>query len=293
MKHKVSIIIPAYNAEKYIRQCISSVLLQDYPNIEVIVINDGSTDGTLDIIKQFKDVFLINQNNSGVSAARNAGLRAATGDYIAFLDADDYWLPGKITTQVEFLDNNPTFALHCTNLDRTDAPGVPILAVNSGWIFNKMIESSELCTDTVMIRKTTIDCVGFFDETLSVGEDYDYWLRISSRCKCHVSADIYATYRIHNASATHKFFAVDHSHQIFINVKCNPELYQINSHGVSKRMINDKISNLSAQHSYTCRIHCKFLPAIKSALIGISYNVSNKFAWKELIASLILRRATS
>ena len=105
---KISVVIPAYNAEQHIGRAIDSVLAQTRPADEIIVIDDGSTDATAEVIRSFGDrVTLIQQKNAGVSVARNTGIEAATGDWIAFLDADDEWLPEKLKRQAEHLSRNP------------------------------------------------------------------------------------------------------------------------------------------------------------------------------------------
>ncbi|MHC5141971.1 MAG: glycosyltransferase family 2 protein, partial [Planctomycetota bacterium] len=105
---KISVVIPAYNAEKHIARAIESVLAQTRPADEVIVIDDGSSDATAEVVRSFGDkVIFIQQENAGASVARNAGIEAATSDWIAFLDADDEWLPNKLQLQVEHFKRNP------------------------------------------------------------------------------------------------------------------------------------------------------------------------------------------
>ncbi len=215
---KVSVIIPVYNAEKYIRQCINSVLLQDYPNIEIIVINDGSTDKSFEILYELRDqITLIDQPNGGISVARNAGINAATGDYIAFLDADDIWLAGKITAQVDFMENNPDFGAICTDhvhwieydrgpldvsydfsqLDR------PMNFVFSGWVLAQMMRQCSMLTITVMLRKTVLDTIGLFDTEMKIDEDFDLWVRIAQQFKIHKLDKVFAVYRMNKESITH------------------------------------------------------------------------------------------
>ena len=113
----VSVVIPAYNCERYLGRAIRSVLAQTYPRIECIVVDDGSTDGTAEVIDRFGSaVRAIRQENGGAAAARNAGIRTATGRYIAFLDADDYWLRNKLELQIHILEKNPDLVLISTGL---------------------------------------------------------------------------------------------------------------------------------------------------------------------------------
>ncbi len=121
---KVSTIIPAYNAERTIAQAIDSALSQDFENHEVVVVNDGSTDSTAAILKRYgNNIQVITQRNSGLSAARNAGVRRSTSDYLAFLDADDIWVPGKLKTMVSALERHPLASLVFSEYSYLDRNG--------------------------------------------------------------------------------------------------------------------------------------------------------------------------
>nr|WP_305908378.1 glycosyltransferase family A protein [Methylomarinum sp. Ch1-1]MDP4521204.1 glycosyltransferase family A protein [Methylomarinum sp. Ch1-1] len=119
----ISIIIPAYNAETYIKKALDSVLTQSYRHFEVLVINDGSTDNTETIARSYDDtrIRLISQPNGGLSNARNTGIRSAKGDYLAFLDADDYWMPEKLALQLELLNHHPEIGF-CSTRTRVETP---------------------------------------------------------------------------------------------------------------------------------------------------------------------------
>lgn len=134
----VSIIIPAYNAEDFISECIQSVINQIYRNIEIIVINDGSTDGTLDIINSFTDqrLILVNQENKGCSASKNQGLRIAKGDFIQYLDADDYLSPDKIEMQVDKLSINENHIAVCKTVIISDNDKINGLEIDTDLIQN-------------------------------------------------------------------------------------------------------------------------------------------------------------
>ncbi len=103
----VSVIVPVYNGERYLTKTIQSVLTQDYQPIEIIVVDDGSTDRTAEIVRAQPNIHYIYQNNRGVSAARNTGIAAAQGEFLAFLDADDMWVPQKLSVQVSYLTQHP------------------------------------------------------------------------------------------------------------------------------------------------------------------------------------------
>lgn len=130
---KVSVIIPAYNCEEYIEQAILSCLCQDYENIEIVVVNDGSTDSTLEKIIPFADrgnVIVINQSNQGVSAARNVGIENASGDYVTFLDADDALGPGTISKNIDLLKKNPDVLWLYFPIQRVDMAGKEVESIS-------------------------------------------------------------------------------------------------------------------------------------------------------------------
>ena len=182
---KVSIIITTYNRSALLRLAVESVLAQTYPAIEIIVVDDGSTDDTETIIKQYAQrVIYIKQTNQGVSAARNAGFRASSGEYINFLDDDDLFVPIKIERQVQMFETHPDIGLvHCRYY-YTDEKGEPIDKVGplpEGEVLKKLICGCFLWLGAPLIRRS-LEQVGLFDEeTWSACEDWDLWLRIAER----------------------------------------------------------------------------------------------------------------
>jgi len=184
---KVSVIIPTYNRFPMVKEAVDSVLAQGFEDMELIVVDDGSSDGTVEEIKQYGGRVRLLQHsmNKGVSAARNKGILHARGKYIAFLDSDDLWVKGKLKIQVTFLDDNPHYPLCYTDeiWIRKGKRVNPMLkhAKYSGWIFEKCLPLCIISPSSVMIRRTLFSKVGLFDEALPVCEDYDFWLRISAR----------------------------------------------------------------------------------------------------------------
>lgn len=180
----ISIIIPAYNRGWIIKEAIDSVLAQIFDNFELIVVDDGSTDNTLEVLSTYRDkIKVIKQNNRGVSAARNKGIISSAGNYIAFLDSDDLWLPGKLKKQFEFLNDNPE-ALICQTEEIWLRNGKRVNQgkrhkKESGMFFEKSLELCMVSPSAVMMKKNLFNIVGLFDETLLSCEDYDMWLRIN------------------------------------------------------------------------------------------------------------------
>jgi glycosyltransferase involved in cell wall biosynthesis len=187
----ISVIIPTYNRGWIINEAIDSVLAQEYINYELIVVDDGSTDDTHDILNSYQKNFLVlRQNNKGVSAARNRGLAAASGRLIAFLDSDDTWLPQKLSQQVDFFQSNPD-ALICQTEEIWIRNNVRVNPKKrhkkpSGMIFEPSLSLCLVSPSAVMIKRNLFEEVGLFDETLPACEDYDLWLRISCRHPVHL-----------------------------------------------------------------------------------------------------------
>ena len=215
----VSVVMPAYNACTYLDQAVRSVLDQDYPHAELIVVDDGSVDGTAEQAEQYGPrVRVLRQKNRGPAAARNLAIRHAKGSLIAFLDADDVWLPGKLSAQVAELQRHPEVGLVFGKFTRWESkadgsfdappapdpvdPGVPLVAPHSNWIYNELLLDNIVHIITAMVRRELIEEIGGLDEGLPTGEDYDLWLRLSRRCRAHKLNRTLAYYRIHSASIT-------------------------------------------------------------------------------------------
>ena len=180
----VSVILPAFNRAWSLKSAIDSILAQDDANLEAIVVDDGSTDETPALLSAYGDhIRVIHQPNRGVSAARNAGIRAATGNLIALLDSDDSWLPGKIKAQVDFFAAHPD-ALICQTEETWIRNGVRVNPgrrhkKHRGMIFERSLPLCLISPSAVMLRRELLDEVGLFDERLPACEDYDLWLRIT------------------------------------------------------------------------------------------------------------------
>ena len=183
---KISVIIPTYNRKKTLARAIRSVLNQSFSPFEILIIDDGSNDGTEEWVKEnFQNIKYIYQNNHGVSSARNIGIENAYGDWVAFLDSDDEWLPNKLYKQVKAIDSNPEVKFFHTN-EIWIRNGVRVNQMKKhkkygGYIFEKCLDICRVSPSSVLIKKEVLDNIGVFDESLRVCEDYDLWLRITSK----------------------------------------------------------------------------------------------------------------
>ena len=187
----VSVIIPTFNRDWCLRDAIDSVLAQTFIDFELIVVDDGSTDRTLEILSEYGDrLRRIHQINRGVSAARNCGIGVSTGRLIAFLDSDDLWLPEKLAVQTAFFELNRS-ALICQTEELWIRNGMRVNPRKrhrkpSGLIFEPSLTLCLVSPSAVMVRRELFNEVGLFDEVLPACEDYDLWLRVSCRIPIHL-----------------------------------------------------------------------------------------------------------
>lgn len=197
---KVSVIMAAYNAETYIEEAIRSVLNQTFKDFELIVVNDGSEDQTLNVIKSIPDkrIKIINLDNSGAANARNSGIRSSKGEYIAILDADDVALPDRLQKQVDFLDASLEYGIVGGNASVIDKDGMFVTNTNQtlDWHSIKMkLPASPFIHSTVMFRSSLIKTIGFYPD-ISTSEDALFFLKISKVSKMINLQDCLINYRL-------------------------------------------------------------------------------------------------
>ncbi len=179
----VTVVIPTYNRREMVHEAIHSVRQQRYQDFELIVVDDGSTDATGDAIRHLANIRYLSQNNQGVSAARNQGVREGNGELIAFLDSDDLWLPQKLEVQVAFMEDHPEVQI-CQTEEIWMRGGVRVNPRNkhdkpSGDIFVRSLDLCLVSPSAVMMRRDLFARMGGFDEALPACEDYDLWLRVA------------------------------------------------------------------------------------------------------------------
>jgi len=211
----ITVIIPVYNGEKTIRETIESVLNQTYSNFELLVINDESTDSTLDLLASIQDPRLkvFSYINAGVSASRNRGLSHASGEFIAFLDADDLWTPDKLEAQVKALQQNPQAAVAYSWFDYIDESGQFLRngcrTTTSGDLDQEFLISQFFNISSSLIRTQALLEVGNFDESLTHGEDWDLFLRLAARYHFVAIPSVQISYRLSANSATSNLFKME------------------------------------------------------------------------------------
>ena len=186
---QISVIIPTFNRAHTLWKAVQSVLFQKGTDLEVLIVDDGSSDNTRELIQKnsfrYKNLRYFYQSNKGPSAARNLGIKAAQGNYMAFLDSDDEWLAGKLNAQLNFFAQRPDYLI-CQTEEIWIRNGKRVNPMKkhkklSGFIFDACLRLSIISSSCAMMRKEFFDEVGFFDEALPACEDYDLWLRASAR----------------------------------------------------------------------------------------------------------------
>jgi Glycosyltransferases involved in cell wall biogenesis len=201
---RVSVVIPTYNHAQYLRFALDSVINQSYANTEILVIDDGSTDGTAQLIKSYgSKVDYIYKENGGTPSALNLGLSLATGKYICWLSADDHLLGEKIAKQVALMESDSNLGFSYTSFMVIDSKGIKQYDVNSPYypdkreMVTKLMEGCFINGSSVMMRRAALDVIGNFDLGLPQAHDYDLWFRFLRHYSCGFLGEFLLAYRWH------------------------------------------------------------------------------------------------
>jgi len=206
----VSVITATYNMGRYVAGTVDSILAQTHPAVEAIIVDDGSTDDTPEVLSRYADdprVRVVRQENAGQTVAKNRGLAEATGDFVGFCDADDLWRPGKLALQLPHFTNEAVGVVY-GNFQFIDGSGEPIATdrpdTYSGRITGRLLVDNFVHFPTALVRRDIIERMGGFDESLSMGIDFDLWLRISVDHDFLYLPDILVDYRIWEGQMSHR-----------------------------------------------------------------------------------------
>lgn len=206
-----SVVIPLYNKELSIENTLQSVLNQTFQEFEIVIVNDGSTDNSVEVVKQFKDerIRIINQENQGVSTARNKGIKEAKYEWIAFLDGDDLWMENHLEEIVKMMKHYPNEKVYVTSFEYSDKREIyrhpresSIFKIED--YFKEAIKEPLIWTSIVIVQKDILIQVGLFESHLILGEDKDLWSRLGREFNIIKSRCITAIYRIEAENRSNK-----------------------------------------------------------------------------------------
>lgn len=299
-KKLVTAIVVVYNGEKYLNDCLRSIVDQDYHPLETLVIDDGSTDSTPDIIKSFGGkIRYYRQKNGGEASARNKGIELANGDYINFLDADDIWCPGKISTQVAVLDEYPQYGVVFGDFCRINdsfrynsfhelniEPMKSKIDSNwSGWLFPRMLLDSWVHIITAMARKNVFSAIGEFNSENIIGTDYDFWIRTSRKFQMAKIPYQVALYRDNPTSVTSKFVKRNFPAEIVTKYIKKYGIIDPKGGALTSSQIRKRLFDLWFIHGYVARNNGKYSSAVQSFGKALKYSPICLNAYKNIIFS--------
>ena len=272
-QNSISVIIPVFNRVKLIARCINSVINQTYPVNEIIVVDDGSNDGTYDLIrKNFPQVISIYQENKGVSNARNVGIQSAKSKWIAFLDSDDEWLPNKIEKQISLIKKNPLYKVcHSDEIWIRDDVRVNPMKKHrkyGGDIYKKCLPLCVISPSSIIIHKDIFNDVGLFDKNLPVCEDYDLWLRICSKYEVlFLDQKLVKKYGGHDDQLSKKYWGMDRYRVIALEKMIDNPLLSLDNRIATINMTIRKVKIL--QKGYEKHEHQKEANEMSEKLVKL------------------------
>ena len=292
----VSVVIATYNMGHYLSQAVESVLGQSYPAIEVQIIDDGSSDNTSIVVRQWQDdprVHVHRQENAGQARAKNAGIARSSGHFVAFLDADDIWLPGKLTRQMPLFHDRPRLGVVYSDYERMDADGRPLpkgpVPLHRGRISGPLLIDNFISFPSAVVRRECLERQGLFDETLGMGIDYDLWLRLSARYEFDFVPQPTVRYRIWSGQMSKNY-----RQRFESGIRIMQNFIDRNPGAVDRDMLGRAWA-----HTYTGRgnnllWHEKdWVAAFRDYLRALSFRPMYWPAWRAMLRSLITTRAPS
>lgn len=281
---KVSVVIPVFNQEKYIKECVESVLSQTYRAVEVVVVDDGSTDRTAAILRSYEGkIRYIRQENKGAAAALNKGIKESRGEFIAWLSSDDVYLPTKLEEQLLFFKQNPNAALVYTDFYIIDGRGKIVKEAKSSYFPNKkelifnLLKRNFINGSSVVIRKRCLEKVGFFDESMKLHADGNMWFRLLKHYRFGHVPKFLLKYRQHQSNASKdiknmKKFRYEHYRKVFSLYKIE-DIFNVNSGSDIedfKRSSHLNLGMIMLDHSLNSLAISQFYDAIKVNPLNIS-----------------------
>ncbi len=301
----VSVIVPTYNCAAFIGDAIESILTQSYAPMEIVAVDDGSSDDTLRILQGFgNQVRAFSQANSGPAAARNHAVRESRGEYLAFLDGDDLWLPGHTGILMDHIERHSEtkviygdWAVWHPLVDGSYPPLDPPQVVpdpevdeaGSGWVYSKLLFDSIIHIIASVIHRSVYDAVLGFDETLRTGSDYDFWLKVSRRYPVVKLASPVAVYRQNLSSVTYTLRAENNGYRMLKRALQTYGRSDEGGHEVSAAAAARRLAELSFMHGYRHYWKGDASIALESFTQALSHRPLHPRAAAYVLASLAKR----
>jgi len=291
---KVSVVITCYNYAHFLPYSMDAALSQTYEDLEVIVIDDGSTDNTEDVMKPYladKRVKYIKQKNAGQAVAKNVGIDNSTGKYVAFLDADDIWENDKIKSQMKLFEDPEVGVVYCIScyIDENNNPidhtrTSKYLRYQKGWVSHGLFLDNFVPFSSAIVRKECFDRLGGFDESYRMGIDWDLWLRLSVHYKFDYVDSPYLKYRKGHSGQMSKKYEVrkeDSTRIMFTFMQNNPDL-------LPKSLVTEARTYTYCNRGYHYRDIAP-MESLKNYLAAIKYSILHLPAYTGLVKLLIAR----
>jgi glycosyltransferase involved in cell wall biosynthesis len=292
-KPLVSVVVASYNMGKYLPGAIDSILAQSYRNFEIIIVDDGSTDDTQQRLATYAErpnIRILRQENRGQPRAKNAGIAQCRGALIAFCDADDLWTPNKLEVQVPCFHGRPSLAVVSTEIGQIDGDGNRLsdrrMPRYSGRILEKLLIKNCISFGTAIVRKDALDDVGWFDESLPMGIDWDLWLRMAVKYEFLHIEEVTYLYRVWAGQMSR-----NHRGRYENAFRILDKFFSLHPDEVSA-----KVRRRAYADTYVGRGRIVFeregriLAPLQDIFVAIRLSPGNVFAWKSLLKLAVRRR---
>jgi glycosyltransferase involved in cell wall biosynthesis len=291
----VSVVIATYNMGQYLPRAVQSVLRQSYPNIEVLIVDDGSTDDTPAVVRQWDGeprVRAWRQPNGGQARARNQGVAGSRGQFVAFLDADDEWMPDKLERQMPLFTGRPGLGVVYSDFERMDADGRPLpkggpVQMYRGSVSGPLLIDNFVSFQTAVVRRECLERHGAFDESVRMGDDYELWLRLSAHCEFDFIAEPTVHYRIWPGQ-----MSTNYRRRYESGIRTMQAFLERNP-----RLVKPSVVRTAWAHTYKGRGDCtlwheqRWGAALRDYLRALSFQPGYWPAWRAILRSFITTRA--
>jgi glycosyltransferase involved in cell wall biosynthesis len=292
----VSVVVATYNMGHYLPLAVQSVLNQEYPYVEVLVVDDGSTDDTPSVVLRWEGeprVRVHRQPNGGQARAKNKGIALSRGQFVAFLDADDVWLPGKLAWQMPLFHGRPTLGVVYSDFERMDVNGRPLpkgpVRMHRGHISGPLLIDNFISFPSAVVRRECLKRHGVFDETLGMGIDYDLWLRLSAHCEFDFVPEATVRYRIWSGQMSKNYRQRYES-----GIKIMQNFIDRNPGAVDRAVLGRAWAHTYTGRGNSILWHEKDRrAAFRDYIRALSFRPVYWPAWRAMLRSLITARAPS